>query len=83
MELKKIKFTIDQLRKDKIIYATEATSTGIICVLSFLFANCYFENPLKLIVSIFVLIVGIGYTIFMGIGNFFRLQKIKELEKKI
>jgi len=48
-----------------------------------LFANFYFEDPKKYIVSLLVLIVGIGYTLFMGIGNFIRLRKIKELEKKL
>lgn len=83
MEQEKLKFKIDQLRKDKIIYAVEATATALVSILSFLFANLFFENPIKYIVSVIVLLIGVGYTIFMGVGNFLRLRKIKELEKKL
>lgn len=83
MKQEELKFKIDQLRKDKIIYASEATATAVVCILGFLFANIYLENPIKYDVSLFVLLVGVGYTLFMGIGNAIRLSKIKELEKKL
>jgi len=83
MKQEELKFKIDQLRKDKIIYATEATATAVVCILGFLFANMYLENPIKYGVSLFVLLVGVGYTLFMGIGNAIRLSKIKDLEKKL
>jgi len=83
MKNDEIKFKIDQLRKDKIIYATEATATALVCILGFLFANTYFENPIKYFVSIFVLVVGVGYALFMGIGNTDRLSKIQKMEKKL
>jgi len=83
MKREELKFKIDQLRKDKIIYATEATATALVCMLGFLFVNMYLENPIKYGISLFVLLVGVGYTLFMGIGNAIRLSKIKELEKKL
>jgi hypothetical protein len=83
MEQEKLKFKIDQLRKDKIIYATEATVTVLVCILGFLFTNFYFKDPIKYFISVFVLVIGVGYTLFMGIGNFLRLMKIKKLEKNL
>ncbi|MEK7495573.1 MAG: hypothetical protein AAB788_04085 [Patescibacteria group bacterium] len=83
MKQEETKFIIDQLRKDKIIYATEATATVLVCILSFIFAQFYFEDPKKYIISVFVLLIGVGYTLFMGIGNFIRLRKIKKLEREL
>lgn len=78
-----IKFVIDQLRKDKIIYATEACATVLVCILGYMFANMYFNTPLNNWISALLLFIGVGYTIFMGVGNFIRLQKIKKLEKEL
>jgi len=83
MKQEELRFKIDQLRKDKIIYATEATATALVCILGFLFANMYLEDPTKYIVSVILLFVGAGYALFMGIGNAMRLKKINELEKKL
>lgn len=83
MKNEEIKFIVDQLRKDKIIYATEATATVLVCIFGFLFANLYFEGSIKYIISVILLFVGVGYTLYMGIGNFIRLSKIKKLEKKL
>ncbi len=81
MKQENIKFIVDQLRKDKIIYATEACATVLMCILGFLFANMYLEAPLNNWISALLLFIGVGYTIFMGVGNFIRLQRIKKLEK--
>ncbi len=83
MKNDEIKFTIDQLRKDKIIYATEATATAVACILGLLFTNRYINNSVGFILNVLILIVGVGYTLFMGIGNANRLNKIKQLEKKL
>lgn len=79
-----LKFKIDQLRKDKIIYGVEAVATNlaillILIMLGFLALYTLFAK----IVIISSVTVGVGYTIYMGIGNFYRLKKIKELEKKL
>ncbi len=78
-----LKFTIDQLRKDKIIYATEACATVLACILGFLFNSFYFDSPMKDWINVLLLFIGVGYTLFMGIGNFFRLKRIKKLEKEL
>ena len=77
------KFTIDQLRKDKIIYATESCATVLVCTLAFLFSNQYFQQPLRDFVNVLVLITAVSYTIFMGIGNFIRLNKIQKFQKQL
>ena len=51
-----LKFKIDQLRKDKIVYAVEATATVLTCVLIFLFVNYYLLTPVKYFLSVFVFI---------------------------
>ena len=83
MSKEDLKFEIDQLRKDKIIYATEATATVLVCLLIFMFSNEYFPRGLKDTVNMLVLVIGGGYSLFMGVGNFLRLQKIKKLQKQL
>ncbi len=73
-------FIIAQLRQDKIIYAVEACATNLACLLIFIFAGQYLENSQRNIVEIGAIILGVSYTLFMGVGNFIRLQKIKKLE---
>ena len=83
MDKEDLKFEIDQLRKDKIIYAAEACATVLVCILVFMFSNQYLPKNLKDPVNILVLVIGVSYTIFMGVGNSYRLQKIMKLQKKI
>lgn len=83
MKEDKLRFTIDQLRKDKIIYATEAAATALTCILGLLFTNLHINEPYRTFLNIFILAVGVGYTLYMGIGNSLRLKKIRELEKKL
>lgn len=77
------KFQIDQLRKDKIIYAVEAAATNLACLLVMVYA---YWNLTGIIKNIFVggsLLVGVLYTGYMGVGNYFRLQKIIKLEAQL
>lgn len=83
MSQDEIKFKIDQLRKDKIIYGVEACAFVLACILGFLFVNLHLEGLYGNIISILLLIIGVGYTFFMGIGNLLRLKKIKILEKNL
>lgn len=78
-----IRFEVDQLRKDKIIYATEACATVLICILVFIVSESYFPSGLRSLIAIAVLVIGIGYTIYIGITNFIRLKRIMDLEKKL
>ena len=80
-----IKFEVDQLRKDKVIYATEAVAVNAAAILG-VFGSIFLISVSVMIGYVLVavcILIGVGYTIFMGVGNFKRLQKIKELEKKL
>lgn len=84
MNKEELKFKIDQLRKDKIIYGVEAVATDLAVLLIIILVD--FLSPSYLISSIIItgsVVIGVSYTIFMGVTNFKRLQKIKELEKKL
>ncbi|MCR4329620.1 MAG: hypothetical protein NUV65_03670 [Candidatus Roizmanbacteria bacterium] len=83
IEKENVRFKLDQLRKDKIIYAIESCATNTICLFGFLFSNQYFHNPLRDTVNILLLLIAIGYTLYMGVGNSKRLLNIKKLEKTI
>jgi hypothetical protein len=83
MKKEDLQFWIDQLRKDKIIYGIEACAINLICLFGFFFSNLYFTNPLKDIINIILLIIAVGYSLYMGIGNAYRLKKVKGLERKI
>jgi hypothetical protein len=80
----KVRFEIDQLRKDKIIYAIESVATSAVGILVVLLLPSFpipsgVEDTLKTL----ILSVVTGYWIYMGIGNFQRLSKIKKLEKSL
>ncbi len=77
-----IQFTIDQLRKDKIIYAVEATAINMACVLA-MFASSLIPWDKMPYVAPAIPTIGILYTIYMGVGNFMRWRKIIALEKKL
>lgn len=83
MNQERLKFTIDQLRKDKIIYATESCATSATAILGLLFSNQYLSVPLKDYVNVLILLTGVLYVIYMGVGNFRRLQRIQELERQL
>ena len=76
-----IKFEIDQLRQDKIIYAVES----IACTLAlFLFMFCIGSlSPIMVGTGIFAvsMVIGFGYWLFTVYGNTKRFMKIRELEK--
>ena len=79
-----LQFEIDQLRKDKIIYAIEscATSLGamVLLLLSTLLAR---TMPFMSNIAILFAVFAIGYLIYMGVGNAKRLKKVRDLEKKL
>lgn len=80
---KNLQFIVAQLRQDKIIYAVEAGALNLICLLIFFFSDQYLSGSLKNFINIADLIVAVGYTIFMGIGNTIRYRNIKTLQKKL
>jgi len=85
MKREDIKFQIDQLRKDKIIFAVEATAFNMAAFLflSFAFSFLQIAQNIAYGVAGVVLALPILYTIYMGVTNFQRFKKIKVLEKQI
>lgn len=78
----KKQFEIDQLRKDKIIYATEATATSTTAVATlFIFAN--YLSSLSEIITYLIGLFALGFWLYAMVGNYFRLQKIRKLESKL
>ncbi len=78
-----LKFQIDQLRKDKIIYATEATATNVLCLLIYIFAAENFSGFALTVFTNGAIVLAVGYSLYMGIGNAKRLLKVKKLEKQL
>ncbi len=78
------RFTIDQLRKDKIIYALESIATTIIVLLIILVLGALgFDLSSYIpVVAIFGL-CSVGYWLYAMVGNYYRLQKIRQLEKNL
>ena len=79
MNQEQIRFQIDQLRKDKIIYAVEATATSVTAIIAiFLSMNWRYGVYLILAAPLAIL-----YWLYVMVSNFFRLQKIKQLESQL
>ncbi len=88
-------FQIDQLRKDKMIFALEAIKVSFAAVLTavflpeLLFRLLYSNTALKLDPEMLSLIPGISYgvamvwSIFVGVTNVMRWSKIKALEQQL
>lgn len=80
-----LRFQIDQLRKDKIIYAVEACAFNLGALIFISYGYDFLPVPQGLMITlgIFAFAFSIIYTLYAGVGNFFRLRKIRELEKKL
>lgn len=77
------KFIVDQLRKDKIIYATEAAATNVLMLVILYFSTSYFTGALKAVVDVVAVLIAVAYTFYMGAGNFIRLQSINRYGKDL
>lgn len=80
--LQDLQFKIDQLRKDKMIYALEACAFSLLAMVLLLFASIT-PYIIMTVLGSAIAVFAIGFTIFMGLGNLKRLQKVKELEKQL
>ncbi len=80
-----LQFVLDQLRKDKIIYATEATAVNILCLLLMLTASVLLNaTPLsQTLVFGGAILFAVSFTSYALVGNYQRLKQIKELETKL
>ncbi len=79
----KKQFKIDQLRKDKIIYAVEATATSVTALVAMFFVGSIdlIGNP-TLIIGL-ILGLAILFWLYVMVSNYLRLQKIHELESQL
>lgn len=90
MSNKEIKFKIDQLRKDKIIYQVESAALSLVVLV------LYFTGPIGLPDLFFydsgepngqlfllMILVVVGYWAYTVVGNIQRYREIKELESKL
>jgi hypothetical protein len=80
MKKEDLQFKIDQLRKDKMIYALESIALSALAFVAF-FTLVSFPFGNSLVLLIFV--IPFGYWIYMSVGNFNRLKEIKKLEKEL
>lgn len=90
-----LRFKISQLRQDKVIYAVESIAVFVLA----LFASAFLPNlllryfydqttltevpPLLEYIPVAAFLVGVGYFVYVMIGNMGRLSKIKKLEKEL
>lgn len=83
VEKENIKFRIDCLRKDKIIYAIESCAITLICIFLYMSLDVFFNfrEDLKNLFTLILLFVAVGYGLYMGFGNLQRLKKIRKLEQ--
>jgi uncharacterized membrane protein len=77
-----IKFTIEMLQRDKIIYALEAIAINTLALSFFAFASGM-RSWLVFFLTIGVFGLANIYMIYMGVSNFLRLRKIKQLQTKL
>jgi hypothetical protein len=82
MKQEELQFKIDQLRKDKIIYAIEACAINLMTMVLFLTASLTESSVFQTAATVSFWF-SIIYMAYMGVGNFNRLQKIKRLEKQL
>lgn len=83
-----LQFQIDQLRKDKMIFALESIVintfvVAFIFTIGLLIPSGLWTQQAQYLVGGICAIVAISYTLYALIGNFFRWQKIKTLEKQL
>jgi hypothetical protein len=88
VKTKNPEFRTTSLRQDNIIYGVQAVAINITClVVSSLFGlivNLALVPEIYLFyTNIAIFVLGVAYTIYVLIGNFSRLKKIKALESEL
>ncbi|MBT3720923.1 hypothetical protein HN789_07520 [archaeon] len=79
MKKEDIRFEIDQLRKDKMIYALESIALTFVIELGYVLVTLLIGKPLRWL-AILGILISLGYFVFMCVGNCKRYSKIKKLE---
>jgi len=86
MKKEDIQFQVDQLRKDKIIYALESISTTLAALLFWITLNIniprQFAQEARNLYNL-GFVIALLYWIFTVFGNTNRLIKIKKLEREL
>lgn len=79
-----LKFEIEQLRKDKIIYAVESCAISLVGILLMLMLGTRYITSFVAtsFVGLFAIFACV-YLVFMGVTNAMRLKKIKKLESEL
>jgi len=78
-----LKFQIDQLRKDKMIYALESIALTFIIELSYVLIVYLLNKPVSVKLTVVALIIPLLYYLYCAVGNTIRLIKIKRLEQEL
>lgn len=76
-----IKFEIDQLRKDKMIYALESIASSVALLMVAIFVGTMFPTTATAFMVGAAFILNIIYWLFTVYGNIKRLSRIKKLER--
>jgi hypothetical protein len=77
-----IRYEIDQLRKDKMIYMLDSIALTFIFELFYVVSSVVLGFYSKAL-GIICLLIPLGFFIFALVGNIKRYSRIKELEKKL
>jgi|GEM_PF-1762857 len=83
----RIRFRIEQLRKDKIIYGVEAAAFSITCLLIIVAIGLLWPDQVShggaRTVIVLIALSGFGYEVYVAIGNTVRFRRLLDLEKKL
>jgi hypothetical protein len=82
MKKEDIRFQIDQLRKDKMIYAIESIAVTFIFELFYVLFSVVTGSYSKFI-ALLCILVPLSFFIYAMIGNMARLKKLRQLEKQL
>lgn len=83
MKKEDIQFRLDQLRKDKILFATEIVATNIFGLFAYLVSNQYLEGVIKDIVNLVIFFASVIYSLFLTSKSLGKLLELKKLEARI
>lgn len=79
-----LEFMVDQIRKDKIIYAVESVAVSAVVIIAIILVGFIggplLSQPVGMGLVAGLGVIAIGYAIYMGVGNFMRLKRVKLLE---
>ncbi len=92
MKNKNLEFQIQQLRLDVIIHFLNSIAVfpfaiGLLTIWGYFSSIWLIRNPQTHIpsfdINMVITIMATAYTLYCWVGNFFRLRKIKKLEKQL